>query len=377
MDGKICSGCGACVAVCPRNCLKLVMNDEGFFEVSDKGEGCINCGLCERVCPFVALQKKSHPVATGYFVSPDSELRAGSSSGGVCGTLSNWALDSGVPVVGAVYDNIDNSVSHRVANNIADSYAFRGSKYLQSDPSAIYSAMERGDCLITGTPCQIAGARLFSDVKRLKGEFSFVDFYCHGVPSYYLWSKYLNSNEILNNTYVNFRDKSQYGWKDYTLYVQCVDKSHCSAYLHDGDFFYSSFLSNLCLNKPCYYACPFRGTSSLADLRVGDAWGHDVAGDNLGTSVVLAYGDKGRFLLDHLDRIGGFVPEKVSVAASAQISSGVPVPKARESFIRALKGPSDTNLLMCKFVKPQLKKKLWRSRFEHLVAILTGKEYKG
>ena len=115
----------------------------------------------------------------------------------------------------------------------------------------------------------------------------------------------------------------------------------------------------------------------MADLRVGDAWGHDAAGDNLGTSVVLVYGDKGRSLLTHLEQTGGFVPEKVSVAASAQISSGVSVPEARESFIRALKGGTDVNLLMRKFVRPQLRKKLWYSRFEHLIAILTGKECEG
>lgn len=377
MDGKTCSGCGACVAVCPRKCLKLEMNDEGFLEASDRGKGCINCGLCDKVCPFIASHEKTDPIATGYYVSPDRELRAASSSGGVCGTLTRHSLESGIPVVGAIYDSNDNSVRHHVAYDIDDSRAFRGSKYLQSDPSAIYSAMEKGDCLITGTPCQVAGARLFARVKRLKGDYSFIDFYCHGVPSSFLWSKYLDDNHLASNNNVKFRDKSKYGWKDYTLYVQCVDRIYLSAYLHDGDFFYSSFLSNLCLNKPCYSACPFRGTSSMADLRVGDAWGHDVAGDNLGTSVVLAYGDKGRLLLSYLEHAGEFVPEDVSVAASAQISSGVPVPRSRDSFIHALKGASDTDLLTREFVKPQLRKKLWRSRFEHLIAILTGKEYEG
>ncbi len=377
MGKKICSGCGACIAVCPRGCLRLEANSEGFLEASDRGEGCTNCGLCEKVCPFKVELDCSELSKSGYFVSSNTELRLDSSSGGVCGTITSSSIAKGVPVVGAVYDNTSNSVLHSIASSEREAESFRGSKYLQSDPTAIYTAMEAGDCLVTGTPCQIAGARLFSRMKRLRGEHVFIDFYCHGVPTMFLWEKYLNENKLEINKCVKFRDKSAYGWKDYTLYVQCIDRDYFSAYLHDDDFFYSSFLSNLCLNKPCYSACPFRGVNSAADLRVGDAWGHDVAGDNLGTSVVLAYGKEGEALLEILEDSGCFIPEDVDVAASAQIDSSISVPHTRGAFIQALKGSEGTHALFRKFVKPQLAKKLWHARFEHLIAILTGKEYRG
>ena len=46
-----CTGCGACITVCPRNV--LAKKDEKVF-VSDR-DSCIECGACARNCAFDAI----------------------------------------------------------------------------------------------------------------------------------------------------------------------------------------------------------------------------------------------------------------------------------------------------------------------------------
>lgn len=377
MGNRVCSGCGACVAICPKKCLSLVMNSEGFLIVSDRGEGCLSCGLCEKVCPFLHEISGQRVLSrAGYFVAADDALRLSSSSGGVCGILAEASLSEGRPVCGAVYDVSDNKVRHAVARTVDEAVRFRGSKYLQSDPSVIYALLDEGDCMVTGTPCQIAGARRYAEIKHLKGSYWFVDFYCHGVPSYRLWSRYFGDLGFDKVAEVRFRDKEAYGWEDWTIRIVHTIRSelpnlmddYISSFRRDEDFFYAGFLSNACLNKPCYLACPFRGTISLADIRVGDSWGHDVAGDNMGTSVVLAFGKRGFKLLGHLEASGSFIDEHVEVAASAQMSEGPSLPKCRDRFIADLGNPSVSQEQMKRrYIRPEQRMKVWRARWRRVV----------
>lgn len=46
-----CCGCYACIQKCPKQCIKMESDEEGFeYPIIDK-EQCINCGLCNKVCP--------------------------------------------------------------------------------------------------------------------------------------------------------------------------------------------------------------------------------------------------------------------------------------------------------------------------------------
>ena len=48
-----CCGCGACAQVCPKDCIDMVADAEGFlYPVVDK-DFCINCGKCNRICPVL------------------------------------------------------------------------------------------------------------------------------------------------------------------------------------------------------------------------------------------------------------------------------------------------------------------------------------
>ena len=54
-----CKGCGICVALCPRQALKL---EKGKVASADDSL-CIRCGLCEQRCPDYAIYIESEEEA--------------------------------------------------------------------------------------------------------------------------------------------------------------------------------------------------------------------------------------------------------------------------------------------------------------------------
>lgn len=52
-----CTACAACVQVCPKECIILQENTDGFLYPYIDENYCVNCGLCKRVCH---IQTKHH-----------------------------------------------------------------------------------------------------------------------------------------------------------------------------------------------------------------------------------------------------------------------------------------------------------------------------
>lgn len=52
-----CCGCTACYAVCPRQAIRMVEDEEGFLYPSIDATFCIRCQSCIKVCPIKAMTK--------------------------------------------------------------------------------------------------------------------------------------------------------------------------------------------------------------------------------------------------------------------------------------------------------------------------------
>lgn len=57
-----CCGCGACVNICPKQCISFKEDTEGFLYPNVNVEDCINCNLCNKVCPYNYIPTKRIPI---------------------------------------------------------------------------------------------------------------------------------------------------------------------------------------------------------------------------------------------------------------------------------------------------------------------------
>lgn len=47
-----CCGCSACFAICPKEAIIMVEDNEGFEYPQIDDIKCIECGMCMKVCPI-------------------------------------------------------------------------------------------------------------------------------------------------------------------------------------------------------------------------------------------------------------------------------------------------------------------------------------
>ena len=82
-DKVECCGCAACVQACPKSCLSMKMDEEGFLYPIKDEQTCIDCGLCDKVCPLKKQLGKSQCKDVYAVMNLDELERMASSSGGV------------------------------------------------------------------------------------------------------------------------------------------------------------------------------------------------------------------------------------------------------------------------------------------------------
>lgn len=342
-EPKKCCGCNACVQACPKHCIRMQEDCEGFLYPFVDRESCIDCGLCERVCPVINQNEPQKPVVTLAAVNSDESVRLASSSGGIFTLLAERTIDNGGVVFGAAFDeNWD--VKHICIDSKSELPKLRGSKYAQSIIGNCYKEAKRHlsagkEVLFSGTPCQIAGLKRFlhKEYKNLKT----VDVVCHGAPSPMVWRMYLDEVSSMYNiaqiTDIKFRDKTE-GWKNFSLSIKYKDKEGAEKTFRETlneNVFMRCFLSNLCLRPSCY-ACPARNGKSGSDITLADLWGAEnicpESDDDKGVSLVL--------LRNKDFTLPGFEKKEIeyskAVMYNPSIESDIALPDKRDRFFRLL-----------------------------------------
>lgn len=303
-DKSQCCGCESCRNICPKQCIFMKEDNEGFLYPEVNSTDCINCGLCEKVCPVLHPSKERIPVAVYAVKHYDDNIRLASSSGGVFTFIAEKVIDEGGVVFGARF-NEQWVVIHDYVDTKEKLSHFRGSKYVQSWMGDTYkqvlSFLQSGrKVLFTGTSCQIAGLKLF--LRREYDNLLTVDVICHGVPSPKVWKQYLSeitSTDSMPITNITFRNK-QNGWHNYFLSVKSGEKelSNISTYT---EIYSHLFLTDLMLRPSCY-SCPAKSGKSCSDITLGDFWGIEKIfpefDDNKGCSVVLLYNSNVKSFLE-------------------------------------------------------------------------------
>ncbi len=305
-DKASCCGCTSCASICPKGCIRMIEDDEGFKYPEVNPATCINCGLCEKVCPMMHPETENRVQKVYSAKNNDEAVRKTSSSGGVFSILAqNVIRDGGVVVGCALDDNL--KARHFVAHHEDELIAFRSSKYVQSELNGVFHAVKEAlregkKVLFSGTPCQVAGLRRFL-MKEYENLFC-VDVLCHGVPSPRVYKEYIDEKEKEFGSHavsVNFRNK-QKGWK--RLFVE-VSFANGGRYFKFSGFdpYMSLFLNNKSQRLSCFH-CPFTTVSRQGDISLGDFWGigrkYPDYDDDKGISMILVNSEKGARLLDRI-----------------------------------------------------------------------------
>lgn len=311
-----CCGCSACVQVCPKQCISMSADNEGFLYPQVDTAICIDCGLCEKVCPVINQNEPREPLAVYAAKNNNEDIRLKSSSGGIFTLLAEQIISEGGVVFGARF-NEKWDVVHDYTETIEGLEPFRGSKYVQSiigDNFKIAKQFLNNDrkVLFSGTPCQIAGLKRYLQ-KEYKNLLT-IDIICHGVPSISIWGKYKNKvkklassscedfNQLTTLNDVNFRDKAN-GWRHYMCTYSIVNVSSNQTnrltFEHTKDPYMQLFLSNYSLRPSCYY-CPAKAGKSLSNMTLGDCWGikrmENSFDDNKGVGVCVIHNNNNELL---------------------------------------------------------------------------------
>ena len=312
----LCCGCEACVQRCPKHCISLVEDTEGFLYPQVDVSMCVDCGFCENVCPVINQSVERYPQAVYASINSDSDICLSSSSGGVFSALSEAVLSQGGVVFGVCWDK-DWRLIFDYTETRDDLSRFRGSKYLQAHVGDAYIKAEQflklgRQVLFTGTACQIAGLKKY--LRRDYGNLLAVDVICHGAPSPQVWKKYLDEQLRLieqerGSRYqiesINFRDKTV-GWKNYNFSIGLKRIDGGVEYftqLSSHNIFMRGFLRDFYLRPSCY-SCPAKSGKSGSDITLGDFWGINQLkpeiDDDRGVSAVMVNTPRGASWLGSL-----------------------------------------------------------------------------
>lgn len=350
IDKKDCCGCNACFAVCPKKCISIPIDHEGFWYPKVNESECIDCKLCEEVCPILnkyrnVVERYRKPVVYAAY-HKDEAIRLDSTSGGAFSAFATHIFDNGGYVGGAIYEE-NHLVSHVVTNDKERLPELRSSKYLQSDVTSIYKPikqkLKQGEkVLVCGTPCQISA--LYNYLGRDDENLITCDFICRGVNSPKVFLKYMDMLERQHKAkaiHLKFKNKT-FGWHRFSMKVDFSNgRSYCKDRYHDA--FFVGYLQVGNFARPSCYACQFKGASRIADITLADFWGIENIDRSMdqdkGTSLVMLNSPKAdEFFKDVSSELifKRYSYEQAGIANASLYQPLTASREDRESFFEAL-----------------------------------------
>lgn len=369
----MCCGCRACEKICPTNCISMHEDEKGFTYPSKNEELCIECGLCEKVCPFVQKKEidyKYDDLPKAYFaINKNDDILMKSASGGVFSAVLYAYCTENFIVFGVQFDEKFRA-NHTYSDSLEGAQKYRKSKYVQSDINDSYKnaevfLKEGKKVLFTGTPCQIAGLRLY--LRKKYDNLFCLDLVCHGVPNQSIFNKYMNCIEGMYKgkiTDFTFRHKTldkrgKWNSKNIKFRIDGKDIVHTL----NEDFYLKGFQGELFFRPSCY-ECKYANPDRISDITMADFWGieklfpkEDV---HKGVSVILANTQKGQGILKELTKTMDLkeVDLDYVIASNAQLNRPAKKhPKYEEFFKRVNNVPFDKAVDIC-IPKSSLAKRL-------------------
>jgi ferredoxin len=334
---------------CPKKCILMQKDSEGFYYPQVDKDVCIDCHLCEKACPMLKeKQTDAMPVETYIVQNKDAQVLRTSTSGGFFTALCQWVLEKDGVVFGAAFDK-QMVLRHQAAYTLKECEKFRGSKYLQSVIGDSYSEVKKllreGKWVVfSGTPCQIEGL-VFYLGKMDCNKLILTDLVCRGVPSPLLFSKYLSHHAAVMQsepTYYLSRDK-YYGYSFSTATITFKDRSKQYHKGTESDAMLNLYFRNL-VSRPSCYKCHFKTVHRLSDFTIFDCWdapSHSKALSKNGATNVFVHTEKGSRVFQEIKSKFNQIPsqefiDKIIERDGVMIKHRVPVNPMRTALFEDL-----------------------------------------
>lgn len=338
---ELCTGCGACVNICAKSAIKLVLNEYGETVPVIDSDRCVKCKKCESVCPSINGVDLFTPQKCYAAHRIDLKNYARCAAGGIASLIMEEAYLKGWSVYGSTWDENLNPVFEKVGkfHAVED---FRGSRYVQTQTGKVYKEIRidllRGKSVVfVGMPCQIAGLKKYLN-KEYQTLFC-VDIFCHGVvPSQFLSDelKYLRLDDYANKITFRGYDKEE----DYSL-IAWNNESIIFREAGSINYYMQGFLRSITLRNSCY-KCPYSGIERIGDISVGDFLGlknpHNFSERPGNINAVLINSEKGELIFTCLRKKIIFCEKDISEAQNGGQALQHPAffPNERVKFLALL-----------------------------------------
>ena len=340
-----CTGCSACVNVCPKDAISFEKNEKGFFYPHIDETKCVECGRCRKAC-HINNDIELNVVKDKYlFRNGDFAIRRKSSSGGAFMPIASKVVQEGGTVFGAEFgDKL--YIQHNSYNDDQQIQKFSTSKYVQSDLrdsfSKVQSLLKEGKkVLFSGTPCQVSGLKSFLKVVNCPTEnLITVDFVCHGTGSPKFWEDCLKFYEKKYKSEVvgaNFRGKPRPG-KLQNLALTFANGKKFNAPSANMEVYLYHFLKDYILRDGCF-SCKYSNVDRVSDITMGDCYRPGTAlsylDDGFGLSQVMVNTEKGREFVESFKSSGELVQVDVNEYIQPNQKRPTKKPASYDSFWKA------------------------------------------
>lgn len=350
---NICTGCSACIEVCPLNCIAMKLDEEKFLYPQIDSNKCINCGKCLSICPAKNSLEVNENVISYAATSKDTEILKKSSSGGAFYISAKYIIEELKGYVcGAVLDE-NLRLKHKIINKIEDISQMQGSKYIQSEIGdcfkKIIKLLKSGNyVLFSGTPCQVAGLKKLLHREEQEKLFT-LDLICHGVPSSYAFTdnlkKMYNLRECEN---FSFRQRNKFVltsysysyYKNKNISISSIKRENPTTIFAFQDPFYQSFLEGNNYRESCYN-CKYAISKRCGDITIGDCASTNLYKKLLGRplSSIIINTEQGKLLWENIKEKFDYevADYEKEVKLNKQLHQPVKRPQKRDEFYVDLK----------------------------------------
>ena len=364
LEKKECYGCTACVEACPKHCITMKADEEGFFYPAIDKDVCIKCGLCEKVCPFEHPKYNNADTPKVYATYlKDEKQRSQSTSGGLFYAIASWIIAQQGIVYGAAF-NDNFKLRHIGIDTLEGLTRLRGSKYLQSYLGDVFAEIKRflqaGRWVyFVGTGCQVAGLKSF--LHKSYDTLVTSDLVCHGVPSQKMFDwhlDYLRDKEQAEITSYQFRDLAGWGGCETYEYVsQTRGNRKRKLYSYELSPYLYSFMHAFNYRYSCY-DCKFAKVPRQGDITLADYWGvrkfFPELDLNKGVSLILINTLKGKDIWDQIKHLLVYRQSCVENAATynGNLVHATPMPLIRKNCYELIRLRGYKNVASKEFRAP-------------------------